>query len=93
MSGVILGSVVGAAVAVLFAPASGDEFRQKVALKGKEVMKDVRKGAQQMATDLEPRLDAVKKEFLEKVEEVKEGFDFGKKNVAKKPVAKKTARK
>jgi len=85
MTGVVLGSVVGAAVAVLFAPASGEEVRQKLALTGKKVVRDVKKNAQQVAVELEPKLDAMKKEFLDKVEEVKEGFDVGHKTVTKRP--------
>lgn len=83
ISGVILGAVVGGAMGVLFAPASGEETRDKIAKKSKKVMKEVKKGAQELGEKIEPALENVKKEFAERVEEMKAGFEKGAKAVKK----------
>lgn len=91
MSGIILGSVVGAAVATLFAPAAGNETRQKVALKGKKALDDVKEGAQKVSEKLAPTVENLRQEFDEKFEDLKKGFEKGVKK-GEYSVKKKTAK-
>ena len=83
MSGVVLGAVVGGAVALLFAPASGEETRAKIAKESKKAVKDIKKGAKELGAKVEPALEEVKKGISQKVEEVREGFEKGVKAVRK----------
>lgn len=83
MSGVVLGAVVGGAMALLFAPASGEETRRKIGKAGKKAVKDLKKGAKEISEKLEPKLEEVKKEVVEKVEEMREGFEKGIKAIKK----------
>ncbi len=76
-SGVILGAVVGGAMGILFAPASGEETRKEISKRGKKAMKDIKKGAKEVGDKLEPTLKSVKKGISEKFEDVKEGFHKG----------------
>jgi gas vesicle protein len=81
MSGVILGAVVGGAMALLFAPASGEETRKRLAKTSDKAMKDLKKKVDEVGDRLEPTIKNVKKELAEKVEEMREGFEKGAKAV------------
>lgn len=77
MSGVVLGSVVGAAAALLFAPASGEETRDKLGKKGKKAIGDVKKQAGKVGEQISPMIENLRSEVDEKLEEVKKGFERG----------------
>jgi gas vesicle protein len=77
LSGIVLGAVVGGAMGVLFAPATGEETRKKIAKKGKKAWKDVKEEAAELGEKLEPTVAEVKEKIGEKISEIQEGFDKG----------------
>jgi len=84
VSGIVLGAVIGGAMGILFAPATGEETRKELSKKGQKALKNVKKKAKEVGDKIEPALENVKKELSEKIEEVKEGFEAGIKSVNKK---------
>ncbi|MGW8268411.1 MAG: YtxH domain-containing protein [Longimicrobiales bacterium] len=75
----ILGTLVGAGLALLFAPQSGEETQDEIkarALKLKDVAQDRVRDAQ---TSLEHRLAAARENVQTRVESVKEAVDTGRK--------------
>jgi gas vesicle protein len=75
----ILGALVGAGLALLFAPQSGEEAQSEIkarALKLKDVAQDRVRGAQ---SSLENRLASARENVQTRVESVKEAVDTGRK--------------
>ena len=75
----ILGALVGAGLALLFAPQSGEETQEEIkarALKLKDVAQDRVRDAQ---STLETRLAAARENVQTRVESVKEAVDQGRK--------------
>jgi gas vesicle protein len=61
MSGVLLGSIAGAVVALLFTPASGDELRQQAEERYHEIENEVRSAAAARRAELERQLAELRK--------------------------------
>ena len=75
----ILGALVGAGLALLFAPKSGEETQAEIktqAMKLRDVAKDRVRDAQ---TNLEGRLDTAREHVQARVESVREAVDSGRK--------------
>ena len=75
----VLGALVGAGLALLFAPQSGEETQDEIktrALKLKDVAQDKVRDAQ---GSLETRLAAARENVQDRVESVKEAVDAGRK--------------
>ena len=56
LSGVILGAVVGAAVAILLAPTSGDMLQQQIRGRIEAIQGEVRQASQERRQELEGQL-------------------------------------
>ena len=56
LSGVIMGSLVGAAAALLFAPASGDNLRNQMQERVVHIQEEVRRAADDRRAELEQQL-------------------------------------
>jgi len=75
----VLGALVGAGLALLFAPQSGEETQEEIkarALKFKDVAKDRVRDAQ---TNIEGRLSTAREQVQSRVESVREAVDSGRK--------------
>lgn len=73
----LLGALMGAGVALLLAPRSGEETQQELkerALRFRDAAEDRMKEAQRQ---IEERLDQARAELMERVEAVKEAVDAG----------------
>lgn len=62
LAGAVVGGVIGAGVALLFAPRSGEETREIIKKKAEEFGEDFDK----FKKDVKPRLDKVKKDIQKK---------------------------
>lgn len=60
-SGVIMGSLVGAAVALILAPSSGDELRSEIQTRYIEIRDEVESAAQNRRAELEAQLESLRK--------------------------------
>jgi gas vesicle protein len=60
MSGVMMGAVFGATLALLFAPSSGDDLRMRVREEADRVQEEVKKAAAERRAELEAQLDAMR---------------------------------
>ena len=60
MLGAVLGAIVGSAVVLLFAPASGDETRQEIDNYFKNLKDEVQKAADEKRAELEEELEALR---------------------------------
>lgn len=56
LSGAMLGAVVGAAVAILLAPAPGDELQQQIRGRIESIQGEVRQASQERRRELEEQL-------------------------------------
>ncbi|MBU0976284.1 MAG: YtxH domain-containing protein [Patescibacteria group bacterium] len=77
LSGVILGAAIGGAIGILFAPAEGKETRRKIGQKGKKAFNEMKGSALEAGRKIKPALEGIRKGVVEKVEDVKEGFEKG----------------
>lgn len=59
-SGFLLGSLVGAAVALLITPASGDELRNKLQSEVERIQSEVQQAAEDRRAELEQQLTALR---------------------------------
>ena len=66
LTGAFIGGIVGAALAMIFTPMTGEETRTLLKKKSKEVGKKVDK----VREDLEPRVAQVKKDVKKKIREM-----------------------
>jgi gas vesicle protein len=57
VSGLVFGGLVGGAIGLLFAPAQGKEFRQRITNYADQVAADVRLSAAQKQAELERELE------------------------------------
>ena len=60
LSGVILGAVVGAAVAILLAPTSGDMLQQQIRGRIESIQGEVRQASQERRQELEGQLASLR---------------------------------
>lgn len=56
LSGALLGGLVGASLALLFAPASGDELRLQMQAQANRIQDEVKKAAAERRKELEEQL-------------------------------------
>jgi len=63
IAGAVIGGAIGATVALLFAPQSGEETRKDIAKKAKEAGKDF----EEMRKSLEPKFDKAKKDLAKQL--------------------------
>lgn len=61
ISGVIMGSLVGAAVAIMLAPKSGDELRSEIQNRYIELKDEVQSAAVARRAELEKQLETMRK--------------------------------
>lgn len=61
MFGAILGGIVGAATALLLAPSSGEELRQDLERRARNVQIELKEAASKRRIELEKQLDELKK--------------------------------
>lgn len=59
--GMILGAMVGAGVALLFAPMSGDELRSQAQRRAEQTMDEVKSAVEEERKRLETELEALKR--------------------------------
>lgn len=65
LAGAVVGGAIGATVALLFAPQSGEETRKYLAKRAKEAGEDF----EDMRKSLEPKFKKAKKDFAKKLSE------------------------
>jgi len=58
--GMLSGALFGAALAVLFAPISGDELRQQIYMRAQGIQSEIEKAAAQRRAELESQLDTLR---------------------------------
>ena len=58
--GMLSGALFGAALAVLFAPISGDELRQQINMRVQGIQSEIEKAAAQRRAELESQLDTLR---------------------------------
>jgi len=61
ISGIVMGSLLGAAVAILLAPSSGDELRSGLQTRYIELKDEVQGAASAKRAELETRLETLRK--------------------------------
>jgi len=61
MSGAVMGGLVGATLAVLLTPASGDELRTKMQEKAERIQSEVKAAAETRRAELEEQLTTMRK--------------------------------
>jgi len=60
MSGAAIGGLVGAALALLFAPSSGDEMRAQMQARIEQIQAEIKKAAADRRAELEEQLAALR---------------------------------
>ncbi len=60
ISGILMGALVGAALALLFAPASGEELRLQLQERTAQVQAQVKQAAAERRSELEQQLSALR---------------------------------
>lgn len=60
LSGLILGGLVGAAIALLLTPMRGEEFQQRLKTEAEQMRREVERAAQERRRDLEQQLAALR---------------------------------
>lgn len=60
LAGFLLGGIVGAGVALLFAPASGEETREQIAMRANKVYEDGKEGAEYVRKLVQEEVAAVR---------------------------------
>jgi len=60
MSGAAIGGLVGAALALLFAPSSGDEMRVQMQARIEQIQAEIKKAAADRRAELEEQLAALR---------------------------------
>ena len=60
MTGFVLGGLVGAAVAILMAPYSGDDLRGQIQGESNRIQIEIKKAASQRRSELEERLASLR---------------------------------
>lgn len=58
--GVFVGALVGSTVALLLAPASGEELRAQMRARGQNFLSEVRQAAQSRRIELQERLESLR---------------------------------
>ena len=74
----LAGTVVGAGLALLYAPQSGKETRQKLRDAGERVGEDLKRGYERLSTETQKAVDAVKTTSEKAVGQIREIVDSAK---------------
>ena len=61
LSGAVMGGLVGATLAMLFAPASGEELRLKMQEQAKQIQVEVKAAAESRRSEMEEQLSNLRK--------------------------------
>lgn len=61
LAGLLLGGLVGAGLALLFAPGSGDELQQRIQERLQEVRSEGQRAAEETRLELSARLEELKR--------------------------------
>jgi gas vesicle protein len=61
LSGAVMGGLVGATLATLFAPASGEELRLKMQEQAKQIQAEVKAAAESRRSEMEEQLSNLRK--------------------------------
>lgn len=73
----VLGALIGAGLALLFAPQSGEETQEEIRAKAKELKGAAEDRLRNAQRDLEDRLDTARQEVRGRVDAVKDAVDSG----------------
>ena len=60
LTGAVMGALVGATLAILLAPASGEELRSQIRSRAIQLQEDIRQAAAQRRAELEEQLAALR---------------------------------
>lgn len=73
----ILGALVGAGIALLLAPQSGEETQEEIKARARQLKEAAQERAREVQNDLEDRLAVAREGLQARVESVKEAMDSG----------------
>lgn len=76
--GFLLGGVIGAGLALLYAPASGEETRRRIRQGVDKTKARTQEEYETLLAEIEERLDAIKSSVQEKKDEVRAAYEAGK---------------
>ena len=79
MGSFIMGALVGAGLALLFAPQTGEETQEEIRERAKKLRSAAEERIREAQQTLEVRLEEVREELHERVDQVKEAVDSGRK--------------
>ncbi len=73
----LVGALVGAGLALLFAPQTGEETQQEIRERARKLRSAAEERLKEAQETLEVRLDSVREELHERVDQIKEAVDSG----------------
>lgn len=76
--GFLLGGAIGAGIALLYAPASGEETRKRIRDGVEKTKNRTKEGYEAALEEIEERLEAIKNSVQEKKDEVRTAYEAGK---------------
>ncbi|MEK6725857.1 MAG: YtxH domain-containing protein [Deltaproteobacteria bacterium] len=76
--GFLLGGAIGAGIALLYAPASGEETRRRIREGAEKARVRTKEGYDAALEEIEERLEAIKNSMQEKKDEVRTAYEAGK---------------
>ncbi len=76
--GFLLGGVIGAGIALLYAPTSGEETRRRIREQTEKAKLRTKEGYEASIEEIEERIEALKRSLQEKKDEVKAAYEGGK---------------
>lgn len=76
--GFMLGGAIGAVLALLYAPASGEETRRRIREGAENAKLRTKEGYDATLQEIEERIEALKKTLQDRKDEVKTAYDAGK---------------
>jgi len=80
----ILGGLIGASLALLYAPKSGAEIRKDIKKKTKEIKKKTMNAAEALYEEIEELSEDAKKEILQQIEKISKLIEEKKKKLLEK---------
>lgn len=78
LMGFLLGGIIGAGLALLYAPSSGEETRRRIREGAENARLRTREGYDATIEDIEERIEALKRTLQERKDEVKAAYEAGK---------------
>lgn len=76
--GFLLGGLIGAGFALLYAPTSGEETRRRIREQAEKAKLRTKEGYDASIEEIEERIEALKRSLQEKKDEVKAAYEGGK---------------